>query len=72
MSTLALARVSGDGMLYAAALEDLWRNSSERHGSVEGRTLALTNVRFDGDALNLILVTRPTVTVRADVVEFTD
>jgi hypothetical protein len=39
---------------------------------VEGERLALVNVRYDVSALNLLLYTQPTVTVRADVVEFTE
>ena len=71
-TTLALARVSGDRALYETALANLWQNFRDQHGEVEGRTLALVNVRYDVSALNLILYTEPTVTVRADVVEFTD
>jgi hypothetical protein len=70
--TIALARVSGSGQLYGAALEDLWSSFAAEHGSPEGRKLALTNVRSDTDALNLLLYTSSTVTIRADVVEFTD
>jgi hypothetical protein len=72
MSTLALARVEGDGTLYREAIQNLWANFRAEHGDVEGRDLALVNVRFDGDALNLILYTSPTISVRADVVEFQD
>jgi hypothetical protein len=64
--------VSGSGQLYGAALEDLWSSFAAEHGSPEGRKLALTNVRSDTDALNLLLYTSSTVTIRADVVEFTD
>lgn len=70
MRTLALARVSGTGQLYSEALQDLWRNFEAANGPVAGRRLALVNVRFDSDALNLLLYTRPRVFVRADVVEF--
>lgn len=73
MSTLALVRVEGEGTLYREALQDLWANFRAEHGDVEGRDLALINVRFDGDALNVLgLYTRPTVSIRADVVEFQD
>jgi len=72
MGTLALARVQGEGALYRQAIQNLWTNFRAEYGDVEGRDLALVNVRFDGDALNLILYTRPTVSVRADVVEFTE
>ena len=71
-NTVAVLRVSGTGMLYKEALEDLWKNYEAVHGSVEGKKLALVNVRYDADALNLFVYTRPKVMVRADVVEFTD
>lgn len=70
MSTLALARIGGSGALYEEALADLWANFEAEHGPAEGRALALTNVRYDSDALNLVVYTRPHVGVRADVVEF--
>lgn len=71
-NTVALARVSGSGLLYEEALADLWANFEEEYGEVQGRDLALVNVRYDVEALNLIVYTSPTVLVRADVVEFTD
>jgi len=71
-NTVAVLRVSGTGMLYKEALEDLWKNYEAVHGSVEGKKLALVNVRYDADALNLFVYTRPKVMVRADVVEFTN
>ena len=70
MQTLAVARIEGEGDLYAAALRDLWRNFEEMDGPVVGRRLALVNVRHDTEALNLFVYTRPTVWIRADVVEF--
>jgi hypothetical protein len=70
MRTIALARVGGDGLLYRAAFEDLWQNFEAEYGSADGRHLALVNVRYDSDALNLLLFTRPEVSIRADVVEF--
>lgn len=74
MSTaaVALARVSGDDNLYQTALSNLWDNVRSRYGEVEGENLALVNVRYDVSALNLLVYTQPTLTVRADVVEFTD
>jgi len=68
--TMALARVSGEGQLYGEALRDLWERFGAEHGAVDGRSLGLVNVRYDVDALNLILYTSVTVWVRADVVEF--
>lgn len=72
MQTIALVRVEGESALYAAALRNLWENFRAQYGEVEGRNLALVNVRFDGDALNAIVYTRPQISIRADVVEFTD
>lgn len=71
-TVLALARVSGSGRLYEEALADLWSQFEADYGPVEGRDLALVNVRYDVDALNLIVYTAPTVSVRADVVEFVE
>jgi hypothetical protein len=70
--TLAVARVEGTGMLYKEAMEDLWKNFEAEHGKTEGRKLALANVRYDSEALNLLVFTGIKVFVRADVVEFTE
>jgi hypothetical protein len=70
--TFALVRVSGTGMLYKEALEELWKNYEKDHGEVEGKKLALVNVRYDSDVLNLILYTELTIAIRADIVEFKD
>ena len=69
-NTMALARVSGSGMIYMEALENLWKNYEKEHGSVIGKKLALVNVRYDSDALNLLLYTSAKISIRADVVEF--
>jgi hypothetical protein len=69
--TVALQRVDGEGMLVASAMANLWDNFEAEYGPVEGRNLALINVRFDSDAANyLLLYTKQVITVRADVVEF--
>jgi hypothetical protein len=68
--TLALVRVTGSGLLYKEALEDLWSNYERDHGSIEGKKLALVNVRYDGDCLNLILYTESRISIRADIIEF--
>lgn len=67
---VAVARVGGSQFLYQDALQDLWNTFEEAHGPVEGRRLALINVRQDFDGLNLVLYTRPTLSITADVVEF--
>lgn len=69
-TTLAIARVEGTGMLYAEALENLWTNFELSGEEVEGQKLALTNVRYDSDILNLIVYTKVKVIVRADIVRF--
>lgn len=74
MQTLALVRIAGEGLLYQQAMENLWKNFETRHSqTVEGRKLALVNVRYDSDALNvLLLYTKPKISIRADVIEFGD
>jgi hypothetical protein len=59
-------------MLYKEALDNLWKNYEAVHGGVEGKKLALINIHYDSEALNLIVYTRPKVMIRADVVEFTE
>jgi phosphoribosyl-AMP cyclohydrolase len=69
-STFAIARVEGTGMLYSEALENLWANFEATNGTVRDQKLALVNVRYDTDTLNLFVYTKVRVIVRADVVEF--
>ncbi len=70
-TTFALLRVSGDGLLYKTAIENLWANFEADYGPVEGRNLALVNVQFDADASNYLgLYSKSVVSVRADVIEF--
>jgi hypothetical protein len=71
-NTFALFRVSGTGMLYKEALENLWKNYEAVKGPIEGKKIALINVRYDTDALNLGIYTQPKLLIRADVVEFTE
>ena len=71
LSTFALVKLEGSGFLYQDALTDFWNNFEERTGTeVEGRRLAIVNVRYDSDVLNLFVYTRPKVAITADVVEF--
>lgn len=69
-NTIALARVTGTGLLYQEALANLWKNYQDKFGNIEGKKLALINVRYDNDILNLILYTSVKVYVRADVISF--
>lgn len=71
-NTLALVRVEGTGMLYKEALDNLWTNYEAAHGKAQGKKLALINVHYDSDALNLFVYTSAKLIIRADVVEFTD
>lgn len=68
--TIALIRIQGDGLLYDQAIKNLWDNYKEKHGSIEGKKLALTNVRYDTDNLNLLVYTKASISVRADIIEF--
>lgn len=72
LNTFAVARVEGTGMLYKEALDNLWKNFESAHGAAEGKRLALVNVHYDSDALNLFFYTQPRIIVRADVVEFSE
>ncbi|WP_373495152.1 DUF6567 family protein [Aquiflexum sp.] len=67
---VGVARVSGDKALYKTAMDNLWSNFEAKHGNIEGRNLALINVRYDVDALNLIVYTQPILTIQADIIEF--
>ncbi|HKJ31505.1 MAG TPA: DUF6567 family protein [Balneolales bacterium] len=70
-NTIAVGRVDGTGLLYQEALENLWKNYEDKYGKIDGGKLALVNVRYDNDILNLLLYTSVKVYVRADVIEFT-
>lgn len=70
--SFALARVTGTGHLYMEAMNNLWQEFEDEHGPVAGRRLALSNVRYDADNLNLLLYTGVRLAIRADVIEFTD
>lgn len=69
-SSFAIARVSGSGMLYAEALENLWTSFEEEYGTVRDERMALVNVRYDTDILNLVVYSQIKIIVRADVIEF--
>ena len=69
---MAIARITGSGKLYQEALENLWKNYEAKYGAVEGKKLALANVRFDSDILNLLLYSQVKISVRADVIEFSE
>lgn len=68
--TIALIPLTPDRMLYKNAVMDLWKNFETKYGSPVGRKLALVNLRYDSETLNVFVYTKPTLTVIADVVEF--
>ncbi len=69
-STLALVRVGGTPTLYNDAIMDLWDNFENDYGRAEERNLVLANVRYDTDILNLVVFTKTTLIIHADVIEF--
>jgi hypothetical protein len=71
-NTLALIRLGGSAKLYDDAVKDLWKKYIEKHGEIEGKKLALVNVRYDTDILNLFIYTQTELYINADVVEFVE
>ena len=71
-NSLSLARISGSPFLYQNAMDNLWTNFEQEHGEVAGQKLALTNVRYDADLLNLVVYNKIQLSVRADIVRFTE
>ena len=69
-SQVALIPLSKSRMLYGTAMKNLWDNFESKHGPVANRRLALVNMRFDSDALNLFVYTKVNTVVTADVLEF--
>lgn len=67
---LALIPLTEDRLLYKQAISQLWANFEKLNGPVVGRRLALVNVRYDSESLNLVLYTKITAVIVADVVEF--
>jgi hypothetical protein len=56
--------------VYQAALDDLWSRFEQKYGKAAGRSLALTNIRFDCRNLNLLFYSTSNLTLTADVIEF--
>jgi len=67
---LAIIPLSKNRKLYQLAIKNFWSNFEATHGPVAGKRLALVNVRYDSESLNLVLFTKVTTVVVADVVEF--
>lgn len=74
MQTFAIFKLEGPDFLYQAALENLWENyESQTNSQVNGRSLALVNVRYDSEAVNALgFYTKAQVIVTADIVEFSE
>lgn len=71
-NTLALIRLGGSAKLYDDAVQDLWKKYKEKHGEIDGKKLALVNIRYDTDILNLVVYTQTELYINADVVEFVE
>ncbi|MEQ9377641.1 MAG: hypothetical protein RIG68_20815 [Imperialibacter sp.] len=69
-SQLALIPLGNDRLLYKNAMKQLWDNFEAANGPVTNRKLALVNVRYDSESLNVFFYTKVTAVVVADVVEF--
>ena len=69
-SQVALIPLSKTRMIYGSAMKDLWANFESKHGPVGNRRVALVNMRYDSDALNLLVYTKVNAVITADVVEF--
>jgi len=70
--TFAIIPLTKDRQLYKLAIIDLWKNYETKFGSPIGKKLALVNIRYDSETLNLLVFTKPCVSIVADVVEFTE
>lgn len=71
-NSLSLFRINGTGQLYKEAMDNLWAQFEQDHGPVVGRRLALTNIRYDADTRNLLVYSDITLSIRADIIEFTN
>lgn len=69
-SQVALIPLKKSRRLYNTAMKNLWDSFEAQHGPVANRRLALVNMRYDSDALNLFVYTKVNTVVTADVVEF--
>jgi hypothetical protein len=65
-----LIRVSGVENPYDTAVKDLWSKYQEKYGDIEGKKLALVNIRQDTEVLNTFIYTQAKYFISADVIEF--
>ena len=70
IGTFGLVKVAGVEKLYDTAIKDLWSNYQEKYGEIEGKKLALVNIRQDSEVLNTLVYTQVKYFISADVVEF--
>ncbi len=70
--SVSLYRLTGTGKLYTEAIESLWQAFAAEHGEGAGRRLALANVRYDAATRNFLVYNDVSLTIRADVIEFTE
>lgn len=68
--SFGLIPLEGSGTLYKDAREDLWKTFEEQYSSVEGKSMALVNIKYDATTINYVLYTKARVTITADVIEF--
>ena len=72
VATFGIARVTGVEKLYDTAIKNLWKNYREKYGDLEGKNIALVNVRHDTEVLNTFVYTQAKYFITADVVEFVE
>jgi hypothetical protein len=70
IGTFGLIKVAGVEKLYDTAIRDLWKNYQDNYGKIEGKKLALVNIRQDSEILNTFFYTEAKYFITADVVEF--
>jgi hypothetical protein len=72
VGSFGVVKVAGVDKPYDVAMKNLWKNYEEEYGTVEGKKLALVNIRHDSELLNTIVYTQAKYFITADVVEFVD
>ncbi|MEJ2637289.1 MAG: hypothetical protein P8184_18635 [Calditrichia bacterium] len=72
VGSFGIARVSGVEKPYDSAMRYLWDKFEDKYGSIEGKKLALANIRQDVEVLNLFVYTEARYFITADVIEFTE
>ncbi len=72
IGSFGLIRISGVEQPYDTAVKNLWKEFQNNHGDIEGRKVALINVRQDTEVLNTIIYTEAKYFISADVIEFVE